>query len=88
MFNNYLQPNIDNLQAFSYAFKMTFGNNQNYLNLIDNLAKTQFLNQKNNSINMNLNNLNSSSIIQLNQDSINPLNWTLNSTYKISLIHF
>ena len=51
MFNNYLPPNINNLQAFSYAFRMTFGNNQNNINSIDNLAKTQILNQKNNSIN-------------------------------------
>ena len=58
MINNYLPPNIDNLQAFSYAFRMTFGNNQKNLNSINNLAKTQLLNQKNKNINMNLNNLN------------------------------
>ena len=73
MFYNYLPPNIDNLQAFSYAFRMTFGNNQNNLNSYDNLAKTQILQQKNNNINMNLNNLNSSTIIPLNQNYINPL---------------
>ena len=49
--------------------------------------KKQILQQKNNNINMNLNNLNSSTIIPLNQNYINPLGQVWDSTSKIEFIY-
>ena len=60
MQNNYITPNINNLHAFSYAFRMTFGNNQYNLNTSDHLANTQIINNKQNKLNHNINQFNSS----------------------------
>lgn len=67
MQNRYLPPNINNIKAFPYAFRMTFGNNFNN-NYNDNrFVKSQILSLSSNTINNN-------------QDlSLNPKNEELNN---------
>ena len=71
MNNNNIQPNLNNIQAFSYAFRMTFGNNNNFFNTYDRLARSQIINEPENNIDINTKDLNSSSNIPLNKNYFN-----------------